>query len=168
LFGTYRRLLDTFFNWPGSFKVFKVLYSIASKAGPVGMRALLPIYDSPLSYEIGRRAGLFDRYYAQRHDMDKYMEHLMHMNPQVFLRMVDAIADHDLSDVLPELYIPSLVVAGEHDKFTPVHCSERMAELLPISELIVLTEASHAAVVEQPEIINSRIERFLRDHTSAS
>ena len=34
-------------------------------AGPAGMRALLPIYDSPLSYAIGRRAGFFDRYYAQ-------------------------------------------------------------------------------------------------------
>ena len=39
-----------------------------------------------------------DPHYAKREDIDKYLEHLIHMNPHVFLRMVDLMADHDLSD----------------------------------------------------------------------
>ena len=35
--------------------------------------------------------------------------------------------------------------------------------MIPDAELTVLAEGSHAAIVEHPETINLRIERFLRE-----
>ena len=74
------------------------------------------------------------------------------------------MADHDLTEFLPSCERPVLVIAGENDLFTPLHRSERMADLLPNSELFVLAEGSHAAIVEYPDTINRRIERFLDNH----
>ncbi len=42
-------------------------------------------------------------------------------------------------------------------------CSEKMVEDTPDAELLVLADASHAALIEQPETINHRIERFIAE-----
>jgi len=54
-----------------------------------------------------------------------------------------------------------LVVAGERDLFTPLNRSKEMAERIPGAELLVLREGSHAAMVEQPELVALTIEKFL-------
>ena len=44
-----------------------------------------------------------------------------------------------------------------------VHRAKTMAELIPDADLMILAEASHAAIVEHPDTINLRIERFFRE-----
>lgn len=161
MFGTYARPLDTFMDSPHARKVFNVVNRLAALSGKTGTRMLLPLYASPLAFDVGRITGLVDRHYAERADIDRYMEHLIHMDPRVFLRMVSLMADHDLSDFLPQVDVPTLVIAGENDLFTPLHRSRYMAEHIPGAELMVLAEGSHAAIVEYPDTINQRIQRFL-------
>jgi len=163
MFGTFARPLDTFMDNPHSRKLFGVIQKVAAVGGRAGTRMLLPLYASPLAYPVSRYAGLVDKHYAQKVDIDKYLEHLIHMDPQIFLRMVGLMADHDLTDFLPRIEAPTLVIAGERDLFTPVHRSEKMAELIPRAELMILAEASHAAIVEHPDTINCRIDRFLAE-----
>lgn len=163
LFGTFARPLDTFMDTPKSRKVFDVVNRLAALLGKKGGRVFHPLYANPLSFVIGRNTGLVDRYYATRRDVDAYLEHLVHMDPQVFLRMVELMADHDLTDKLPDVAVPVLVFAGERDLFTPLHRSRTMVELLPDAELFVVAEGSHAAIVEHPETIDLRIERFFAE-----
>jgi hypothetical protein len=85
------------------------------------------------------------------------------MDPRVFLRMVSQMADHDLDAHLPEVTVPVLVVAGERDRFTPLHRSVRMAERIPGAELTVIASGTHAAIVEHPDLVNVRIATFLRE-----
>lgn len=163
LFGTFARPLDTFFDFKHSRKVFDLLFRVTPYATRSSARALMPLYASPLAFFVGRYTGLVDRHYADRVDIDKYLEHLVHMDQQVFLRMVSLMADHDLTEFLPTLSLPVLVIAGEKDLFTPLHRSREMAALVPGAELLVLAEGSHAAIVEHPETINRRVERFLQE-----
>jgi len=163
MFGTFARPLDTFMDNPHSRKLFGVIQKLAAVGGKTGTRMLLPLYASPLAYQVSRYSGLVDKHYAQKVDIDKYLEHLIHMDPQIFLRMVGLMADHDLTDFLPQITAPTLVIAGERDLFTPLHRSEKMAELIPDAELMILAEASHAAIVEHPDTINQRIDRFLSE-----
>jgi pimeloyl-ACP methyl ester carboxylesterase len=163
MFGTFARPLDTFMDSPYSRRAFDVLYRVAGWGGKTGTRMLLPLYDSPFAFAIGKATGLVDKHYAGRVDINKYMEHLVHMDPRVFLRMVSLMADHDLTDFLPQIDVPVLVLAGERDLFTPLHRSYAMADRIPGAELLVLAEASHAAIVEHPDTINLRIERFLEE-----
>jgi pimeloyl-ACP methyl ester carboxylesterase len=55
-------------------------------------------------------------------------------------------------------------VAGERDLFTPLQRSREMASRIPRAELLVLREGSHAAMVEQPELLALTMEKFLRAH----
>lgn len=164
LFGTFARPMDTFMDSPYSRRIFDLVNKVAAFTGKAGGRMLHPLYANPLAFAIGKATGMVDPYYANPRDIDAYMEHLVHMDPQVFLRMVEMMADHDLTDALPSITCPVLIFAGEKDLFTPLHRSRKMAELLPCSELFILAEGSHAAIVEHPDTINHRIERFLADH----
>jgi pimeloyl-ACP methyl ester carboxylesterase len=163
MFGTFALPIDTFMDNPHSRKIFAIIERIAKMGGKMGTRMLLLLYASPLAYQVSRYSGLVDKHYAQKVDIDKYLEHLIHMDPQIFLRMVSLMADHDLTDFLPSITVPVLVIAGERDLFTPLHRSQKMTELIPDAELLVLAEASHAAIVEHPDTINRRIDRFFAE-----
>ena len=125
-----------------------------------------PLFANPLAFSVARRVGLVNRFAASRQDMEMYLDHLNQMDQRVFLRMVELMADHDLEQDLPRLQVPTLVVAGEHDLFTPLHRSRRMAELIPGAEIEVLRQGSHAAIIEQPHTINRRVERFLLERVA--
>jgi pimeloyl-ACP methyl ester carboxylesterase len=161
MFGTFSRPLDTFFDFSKSRSIFEVLHKLATFGGRRGTRLMLPLYASPLAFKLGGLTGLVDRHYALEEDIRKYLEHLLHMDTRVFLRMVSLMADHDLTDDLPNIVAPTLVIAGEKDLFTPLHRSRKMVSLLPHAELMILAEASHAAIVEHPQTINRRLDRFL-------
>jgi len=167
MFGTYGRPLDTFMDSPMARPAFDVLYRVAKRGGRSGARMLLPLYDNPLASAVGGWTGLVDKHYAGKVDIDRYMDHLVQMEPRVFLRMVSLMADHDLGDYLPQLTQPVLIIAGERDLFTPLHRSHTMHDRIPDAELLVLADASHAAIVEHPETINRRIERFFRERLPA-
>ncbi|MCB9678410.1 MAG: alpha/beta hydrolase [Alphaproteobacteria bacterium] len=164
MLGTFARPLDTFMDSPYSLPIFRLIKKLADLGGKSGTRALLPLYANPLAFRVGGLTGMVDKYYAPPEDIGKYMEHLVHMDPRIFLRMVELMADHDMEDYLPDVPVPTLVIAAENDIFTPLHRSRVMAERIPGAELMVLAEASHAAIVEHPETINRRVDRFLAEH----
>ena len=45
---------------------------------------------------------------------------------------------------------------------------EKIASDTPGAEIMVLADASHAALIEQPSTINHRLERFIRERTGVS
>ncbi|MFT6142225.1 MAG: pimeloyl-ACP methyl ester carboxylesterase [Myxococcota bacterium] len=161
MFGTFARPMDTFLDSPMSKPIFDTLAKVTKWTGSTGAWLLHPLYASPVAIPFGRRAGLMDRYYASNRDIQMYMDHLVEMDPAVFLRMVECLSEHDLEDFLCEVHVPVLIFAGEKDLFTPLHRSYRMADLIPDSELVVLPEGSHAAIVEYPDTINQRLDRFI-------
>ena len=163
MFGTFARPMDTFMDSPVSKPIFDTVARFTRFTGNSGKWLLHPLYASPLAIPFGRRTGMVDRYYAPRRDIQMYMDHLVELDPAVFLRMVECLSEHDLDEYLPHVPVPTLVFAGEKDLFTPLHRSHHMAEHIPGAEIIVLPEGSHAAIVEYPDTINRRIDRFLNE-----
>ena len=163
MFGTFARPLDTFLDSPVSKPIFDTIAKVTRFTGSTGKWLLHPLYASPIAIPFGRRTGLVDRYYAPRRDIQMYMDHLVELDPAVFLRMVECLSEHDLEDYLPHVHVPVLIFAGENDLFTPLHRSHYMAERIPDADITVLPEGSHAAIVEYPDTINRRIDAFLED-----
>ncbi|MBI4197160.1 MAG: alpha/beta hydrolase, partial [Deltaproteobacteria bacterium] len=60
-----------------------------------------------------------------------------------------------------KIKVPTLILGGELDQFTPAWISKKMHRLIPNSEILMIHKATHAALVEQPELVNLRIEKFL-------
>lgn len=148
---------------PGSPRYFRLAERVIKRLDTGVHAALRPLLLSPLAWTVARRGRMVDPLYAAREDMLPYMEHLARIDFRMFIRAILAAQDHDGWDVLPTITVPSLVVAAEKDAFTPMWLSRKMASSIPGGELLVLADGSHAAIIEQPETINHRLERFIRE-----
>ena len=83
------------------------------------------------------------------------------MDPRLFLGMLRHASEHTAFDFLPKVDVPTLIVAGTEDTFTPYWLSEEMHDRIPGAEMLTVPGGTHAAPIEQPELITLRLEKFL-------
>jgi 3-oxoadipate enol-lactonase len=81
--------------------------------------------------------------------------------PQGFAGCGQAIKMLDLTDQLPRIGTPTLVIVGEDDPGTPVAASRTIHERIQGSELVILKSAAHLSNVEQPEAFAQALLGFL-------
>jgi pimeloyl-ACP methyl ester carboxylesterase len=81
----------------------------------------------------------------------------------IYARIFHELGEHDASDLLEGIRAPALVIAGGADRLTPPSAAERMAEALPNARFEVVPEATHFGLLEFPDEILDRVERFLRE-----
>jgi len=82
----------------------------------------------------------------------------------IYLRILRALGEHDAAHVLDAISVPTLVITGDRDPFTPRQLAQQMARRIPGGEILVVRGATHYAAIEYPELVNLRIEKFLREH----
>jgi pimeloyl-ACP methyl ester carboxylesterase len=163
LLGTAGHALQTFFDNPRSPFFFRLAHRVIFKAGERANGTIRPLLESPLAWKVATRFSLVDPYYTRKEDMVPYLQHLASLDQRLFIENVLQTDAHDAWPLLPELDRPLLVIAAENDKFTPMWCSEKIVADTPGAELLLLADASHAALIEQPETINHRLERFIAE-----
>ena len=168
MLGTAGKTLSTFFDWSHSPKLFHAAHKALFKAGPRANDFIRPLLESPLAFSFATRFSLVDPFYTKSEDFLPYLEHLATLDFRLFIENVCKTNEHDAWDLQPKLERPLLVVAAENDKFTPMWCSEKIVSDTPGAELMVLADASHAALIEQPDTINHRLERFIRERAGLS
>lgn len=86
-----------------------------------------------------------------------YEDHAASLSGAYFVASLAAMHGHDGSDRLPALDIPTLVITGDCDPFTPLAVAQRMVELLPDAELLVVQGGSHGTILEEPALVNGAI-----------
>ncbi len=86
------------------------------------------------------------------------------LDPEILLRTLEFEEAFDASQLLSGLRVPTLVIVGDRDPFTPREIAERMAELVAGAELLVVRGGTHYTVLEYPELVNLRIEKFLLEN----
>jgi 3-oxoadipate enol-lactonase len=89
----------------------------------------------------------------------RYMDQPVH----AYLAQLAVIQQHDTTDRLGQITVPSLVLAGEEDILIPVSLSRRIHEAIPGSEWAT-TKGGHAAVWEHPAEFNRTYLDFVRQH----
>ncbi|CAL9468296.1 3-oxoadipate enol-lactonase 2 [Streptomyces sp. enrichment culture] len=67
----------------------------------------------------------------------------------------------DYRELLARATVPSLVVVGADDEYTPVSGAESLHALLPDSTLCVVEGAAHMPNLERPRTFNAALEEFL-------
>jgi 3-oxoadipate enol-lactonase len=68
----------------------------------------------------------------------------------------------DLTDNLQDIHVPSLIIAGLNDLFTPPYLARAVAEGLSEVELEVWEDTGHFPFFEDPLRFNRRLETFIR------
>jgi 3-oxoadipate enol-lactonase len=66
-----------------------------------------------------------------------------------------------LKDVLPEINIPTLVIVGREDEYTPVAKAEELKNNLQNCKLVIIEDAGHMPNLEHPEEFNKAVLDFL-------
>ncbi|MEZ4273546.1 MAG: alpha/beta hydrolase [Myxococcota bacterium] len=97
----------------------------------------------------------------RREDLEFYFEHLATMDVQAFVTTLEQLNEHTVEDRLGEIDIPTLIVAGERDTFTPSRLSHRMHQLIKNSQLLMIPGGTHVAPIEIPELVHLRLREFL-------
>ncbi len=100
---------------------------------------------------------------ARLEDMATYYRHMAYLDPLVILMMAESMRGHSAADILAEVRVPTLLIAGSRDTFTPIAVARRMHAEIPDSRLEVIAGASHGAVIERPAEINKIIRDFLAE-----
>ncbi|MGB5136603.1 MAG: alpha/beta hydrolase [Prochlorococcaceae cyanobacterium] len=72
-----------------------------------------------------------------------------------------ATAAVDLSDQLPSVASPVLLLWGDADPISPVGVGQRLASRLPAAQLVVVTGGTHDLAVERADVIAPLIDRHL-------
>lgn len=85
------------------------------------------------------------------------------LDMETFIRLLERMGQHDGWDLLPLIDVPTLIIIGSRDVFTPRSAAERMARRIRGSEIMVIPGATHYAALEYPEMVNLRLEKFLRE-----
>ncbi|MDA5193564.1 alpha/beta fold hydrolase [Govanella unica] len=81
---------------------------------------------------------------------------------ETFIRQETAIIDRiDSRPFLGAIACPTLILCGREDKATPLELSEEMAALIPGARLEVIERCGHLAPLEQPDVTNDILRRWL-------
>jgi pimeloyl-ACP methyl ester carboxylesterase len=83
------------------------------------------------------------------------------MSPEAYLQTVESILTEDVTPILSNVRVPTLVLVGEKDRRTPVAVSEHLARSIPGAELRVIPDAGHLANLDNPGAFNAAIRAFL-------
>ncbi len=120
-------------------------------------RALLP---TRLAYEVASRLEI-RRELVEPQDFMPYLEGMARIDVRLFVAMLSSAGRHSADELLPHIEVPTLVVAGGRDGFTPPERSRAIADAIPGSELLEIPNASHTAPIERPHLVDWTIRDFL-------
>jgi len=95
--------------------------------------------------------------------LDKMVGHISPLHG--YTRQVEAVIGHDTYERLPELNVPTLVIAGDADKLVPVENSRLIASRIPNAELVILEKMGHGFNIEAADTVNDTLLRFLKRHS---
>ena len=136
-------------------------------AHPEMARAIWSRLPAHVAFKVGKLTGDFDVAAIHFEDLLPYMMHMVDIDLPMFLHMLHSAGEHSAEDLLASIDVPALVIGGDKDSFTPPVYAEKMASALPQGELLLLAGATHIAPLERKDVVNERIERFLRDKVGA-
>ena len=160
LAGTFEHVLETAFQLPGSGPMLR--------ATARGLAAAGPLLD-PVARRLARRRGLLrllrrlgivaveDDHFAN------VLEVFADLRLETCLPMILALDRHSARGLLPEVRVPTLVLAGGADRMTPLAVNRELASAVRAAELAVVPRGTHYTTLEFPEDVHRRLERFFAE-----
>ncbi len=139
----------------------RMLVEVGAANAQLAQHALRATIRLPGVWQAMRAFGIIHPDLCPREEFEPYFAHLSQLDLRGYFALARDLLSHDAGDLLEQVRVPTLVVAGERDLFTPLYRSREMAARIPGAQLLVLREGSHAALVEQPELLALAVEKFL-------
>ena len=160
LCGSFGRVTHTFKGTDVLSSVLPNIQDFSSKH-PRLLRALWARVPVRAAIKLGIMMGDIDPKKIRAEDVEPYFQHALHVDFDLFARMLRAGGEHSAQDLLPQIRVPTLVVAGSRDTFTPPEVSVAMAESIPGARLELISGGSHILPLEERDRVGQLLRDFL-------
>ena len=110
--------------------------------------------------------GLFSESFKSEHpeEIRKLTDRYANFSRESLVQYLDAMKNRPATTgVLKSITKPVLFIMGEEDKAVPIKDALEQCHLPRISYIHVLTRAAHMGMIEQTNLCNSFVDRFLSD-----
>ncbi len=84
------------------------------------------------------------------------------VSPVVYKAALSALVQFEQRAALPTITVPTLCIAGEHDRTAAPAVVQRMAEKIPNAQYLCLSGVGHLLTFEQPDSFTAALLPFLR------
>jgi pimeloyl-ACP methyl ester carboxylesterase len=144
--------------------VLTLLLEVGSRNAELAQKALRTFVRMPGVWQAIRALGVVHPDLSPHEDFEAFVAHVGELDLRALFALARDLLSHDASAALAEVRVPTLIVAGERDLFTPLAEARDLASRIPGAELLVVRGGTHAALLEQPELIALAVEKFLREN----
>lgn len=158
--GAFGRPLDVL---PGLKPLAKATMGALAQVAPTLRPLARPFLKTTLPLKALKAVGFLSRHLDEEVFLDLAKD-FAELDFAAYRDCVDALVNHSAEDMLEQIAVPTLILAGGRDLFTPATFSRTMAQRIPRARLVNLADASHYAAVEYPGVIISHMERFFLDY----
>jgi pimeloyl-ACP methyl ester carboxylesterase len=99
----------------------------------------------------------------QRTELEPLVRGIIERNPPegIVDALIALMTRPDQTAGLAGISCPTLLIVGDEDAITPVASHEKMRDAIRGSELVVIPAAGHLPNLEQPQVFNTALQRFL-------
>jgi 3-oxoadipate enol-lactonase len=102
----------------------------------------------------------------QQHDVRR---HLLSIRVAGELKALEGVLSRPaIVEELDRIRVPTLVIVGEQDAATTPAKSRRIHQAIAGSKLVIIPEAGHTSVLEEPESVNAALLSFLDENRASS
>ena len=122
-----------------------------------------PVIVLPINIPIAKRVELNPTMGADE-EMTLYFEYVTKMDWHLGFKALAAMSSYDGEDILDRVKVPTLLISGTKDSWTPKRIADEMHRRIKGSEYTKIPGGSHATPAENPDMINFRIDLWLRTH----
>lgn len=159
--GPYASPLLTFYgSW-----VAAAVFPFVSMGVPAFPRALTGVamraLELPITLPVARAIRALGPH-TPDDGMRGYRWHLSEVDPRTAIWTARGMHAFDPTPWLGEVAVPTAVVVGSEDAWTPTDVGAQLVHLLPDAELTVLNEGSHGLPLEFPDEIVARVRALER------
>ena len=116
---------------------------------------------SPM-HGVSQRIGFVGKN-VSRDEMDPFYTHLGEIDVRSWHALGLSAQAHSAADLLGTIDVPTLVIAGGADRFSPGDLGRKIAAQIPNSELVFIDYATHTGLFDASEEIGEEVSRFLND-----
>lgn len=116
--------------------------------------------DNPIAFQIAALAGGFNIKLTQFKDIEMYGRGVSRLDLPIFFELFHHVMNFDGTDVLFNINVPTLVIAGEKDAITPTDFQKDLAHKIEGAEFFFVPYGSHCTHLDFPELVNYKIREF--------
>lgn len=120
------------------------------------------LVDNPISMRMSALAGGFNLDLTSFKDIEIYAKGVGNIDLDVFIQIFNSMVSYDATPVLSRIQIPTLLIAGNKDKVTPVNIQYDLHNRISGSELIIVPFGTHCTQLDMPDLVNLKLESFLK------